>query len=258
MENKLREFWFIRHGESESNAGLPTSSDDSTPLTNKGFEQSAHVAADINTTPDLIVVSPYLRAIQTAKPTIVKFPQLQTVTWPIQEFTYLPHNLYNGTTSRQRAKPSIKYFITGDSDLVLGPGGESFNHFIGRIRHTLEMLKERDEMFTLVFGHGWFFRAVLWHLYMSKKNPEEKDLFIRKIKGLIPYSSLLLGLTHRLSTTLGSKEMLHFLLFSSSVQTPNCSIIKLILADKDKGFELEDFKLDHLPSHLRKTTISNR
>lgn len=252
----LREFWFIRHGESESNAGMPTSSDDSTPLTKKGIAQSAHVAAKITTAPDLILVSPYLRAVQTANPTMLKFPEIPSETWSIQEFTYLPHRLYNGTTSRQRAIPSFRYFFRADSAAVLGTGGESFNQFIGRINHTLHMLKEREEMVTLIFGHGWFFRAMLWHLYISKEFPKEKKIFIEKISDLMPHSTFMLGLTHRFRTILVSKPMLHFLLFSSAIQTPNCSIIKLTLADK--GFELEDFRLDHLPAHLRKTTLRNR
>ena len=100
----MTKFWFIRHGESESNAGLPSESDKGTPLTDKGTAQAKHIADAINHPPDLFVVSSYKRAIQTAEPTLAKFPETIVKTWPIHEFSYLSFNQYHKTDSRQRGK----------------------------------------------------------------------------------------------------------------------------------------------------------
>ena len=63
--------FLIRHGESQSNAGLPTTSPNNVALTPQGRQQARHVADFLKFYPslDLIVTSPYLRAKQTAEPT---------------------------------------------------------------------------------------------------------------------------------------------------------------------------------------------
>jgi phosphohistidine phosphatase SixA len=45
------------------------------------------VAARWTEVPGLIVTSPYLRARQTAAPTIERFAKVPTEIWPIREFT---------------------------------------------------------------------------------------------------------------------------------------------------------------------------
>lgn len=257
MKQSHREFWFIRHGESESNAGKPSTSDELTPLTMKGLEQSNFTASLIDTPPDLIIISPYFRAAQTAKPTLEKFPNIPSEVWPIQEYTYLPHALYQGTTSRQRSKPSIKYFYEANPQKILGSGAESFNQFIQRVQNTLYKLKQREEKLIILFGHGWFFRAMLWHLYISQKTEKERKIFLERIGILLPNSNFFLWLTHWFTTRFPSRMMQHFLLFSSAVKTPNCSIIKLSLGIKN-DYELTGFSLNHLPPNLRKTKLGNR
>ena len=62
--------WLIRHGESEANAGLPTSDVALIELTEKGHQQAQKVASAFTQAPSLIVTSPYIRTKQTAQPTI--------------------------------------------------------------------------------------------------------------------------------------------------------------------------------------------
>jgi len=62
--------WLIRHGQSESNAGLPSADWQGIPLTELGHQQAARIAGVFTDPPKLIVSSPYLRAQQTAQPTI--------------------------------------------------------------------------------------------------------------------------------------------------------------------------------------------
>ena len=77
--------WFIRHAQSESNAGLLTAADAGIALTPYGHAQAACIPAAFAERPTLIVTSPYLRARQTAQPTIDRFPDVPVEEWPIQE-----------------------------------------------------------------------------------------------------------------------------------------------------------------------------
>jgi probable phosphoglycerate mutase len=66
--------FLIRHGESESNVGLPSADPGSIPLTGDGHRQARQVARVLPGIPALIVTSPYLRARHTAQPTVSRFP----------------------------------------------------------------------------------------------------------------------------------------------------------------------------------------
>jgi glutamine cyclotransferase len=66
--------FLIRHGESESNAGLASSDPGSIPLMPDGHRQAGQIARVFSDIPALIVTSPYLRARQTAQPTISGLP----------------------------------------------------------------------------------------------------------------------------------------------------------------------------------------
>ena len=66
--------WFIRHGQSESNADLRTSHPADSALTPIGHEESRLISNALSQPPDLFVLSPFLRARQTAVPTLDQYP----------------------------------------------------------------------------------------------------------------------------------------------------------------------------------------
>jgi broad specificity phosphatase PhoE len=166
--------WLIRHGESESNAGLPTGDMSLIRLTAKGLEQARKVAQAFTLQPDLIVTSRYVRASQTAQPTISRFPRVPVEEWPVHEFTYLslPQDLL--MTVGQRAPLAEEYWTRCDPFYIDGPGAESFSDFIGRADSFLHRLRDfsdadySDEGYRdatiAVFSHGQFIQAVLWLL----------------------------------------------------------------------------------------------
>jgi broad specificity phosphatase PhoE len=82
----------IRHAESAANAGLATTAPDTIPLTEKGLMQAWALADSITSAPDLIISSPFERAITTALPTVKRFPHAPFELWPVEEFTYLSPN----------------------------------------------------------------------------------------------------------------------------------------------------------------------
>jgi 2,3-bisphosphoglycerate-dependent phosphoglycerate mutase len=125
--------WLIRHGESESNAGLPSADPGSIPLTALGHQQAERVARALAATPALIVTSPYARARQTAQPAIRRFPAAARREWPVQEFTYLGRLRERGTTALER-EPYVRAYWDRADPREAAPGAESFAGLLDRSR----------------------------------------------------------------------------------------------------------------------------
>ena len=62
----MAELWLVRHGQSVSNAGLPTGHPSRSALTETGRRQAAYAALALTAAPDRLVVSAYSRAVDTA------------------------------------------------------------------------------------------------------------------------------------------------------------------------------------------------
>lgn len=152
---------FVRHGESAANAGNATSDPALIPLTEKGWEQARAVADSFDVAPDLIVMSPFERAQDTALPSIQKFPGCPIEVWPVEEFTYLSPARCANTTADERKPWVDAYWNTADPDFEDWPGTESFSHLIRRARSTLIRLTGMTGT-GVIFGHGQFMQAVRW------------------------------------------------------------------------------------------------
>ncbi len=150
----------VRHGESEANAGLPTETPHSIPLTARGREQAFALAEKWTDAPGLIVVSPFIRTRQTATPLMARFTDTPVEEWPVQEFTYLNPQLYVGTTETQRGEFAREYWLRCDPHWNDGGGAESFADFIGRI-DELERRLRGSTRNTVIFTHGYFIKALL-------------------------------------------------------------------------------------------------
>lgn len=151
----------IRHGESVANAGLPTSDPASIPLTENGRQQAEQIAEKMTIVPDLIIVSPYLRAKQTAEPVIKRFPQAKVECWPeVREFTYLSPASCAGTTTEDRKERVKSFWQAADPCYVDGEGAESFSQFVQRVDYVLQKLGDVSAKNILVFTHGQFMRAL--------------------------------------------------------------------------------------------------
>lgn len=175
----MRRVWFVRHGESEANAGLPSESADMTALTPKGLDQSsrfaekfwAKVAVELPYTPLLFVTSRYIRTKQTGAPTFTYFPRVKQEEWAVEEFTYLDTRKYSGTTQLQRTPFVHAWWERGDPYYRDGGTAESFADMLARARKVINDLREREETMTVIFSHGRFMRALLWFTLFEPGEP---------------------------------------------------------------------------------------
>ena len=215
----MTEIWLIRHGESESNAGLPTSDTAKIPLTPRGFAQAECVVAAFTRPPALIVTSPYLRAIQSAQPLIERFPQARLEEWPVHEYTYLSLASRHGTTLHQRRPLIDAYWERCDPQYLDGDGAESFVALVARAKLALERIKHLDDDFVAIFSHGLFIRTLLW---VQLAGPVEVDV----------------------------PAMRRFRSFISGFSAPNASILKLYVIGEREVF-FGNFITAHLPESLK-------
>lgn len=151
--------WLVRHGQSTSNAGLPSAGHGEVPLTTLGQEQSRKIAELVLRQPDLLVASPFLRAQATADPIRARWPLTPCETWPIEELTYLSPARCRGTTSETRRPLIEAYWSQCDPDYLDGPDAESFRSFVARLIDFDRRLLATEGTFVVIVGHGQFFRA---------------------------------------------------------------------------------------------------
>jgi len=213
----MSKVWLIRHGESVSNANLPTVHPADSALTPRGEEEAKLIPPVFRQEPDLIVVSPYIRARQTAVPTQTKFPNTAVEEWPVHEFTYLHPERYKGTTGSERVPYAQAYWQRNDPFEKEQGEGESFAELLTRVQDALQRLAASPAEFIAVFSHGLFLRAVLWHLITSIDEPT-KDAMWR-------YQQFVWG-----------------------VQMPNCSIVELMITDSNP-IMFSGFLTDHLANN---------
>ncbi|UNK48172.1 histidine phosphatase family protein [Lysobacter sp. S4-A87] len=148
----------IRHGQTTANAGQVTDNHSDICLTALGEQQAREVVAKILHPPDLIVVSPFRRTLDTAQPLIQAHPATAVETWPIQEFSYLAPARANRTSYAERKPMIAEYWQRADPDHVDGAEAESFAQFVARLQAFHERLWQQAGR-VVVFGHGQFLRA---------------------------------------------------------------------------------------------------
>ncbi len=154
--------WLVRHGQSASNAGLPAVGHSETPLTALGHDQARAVAQRVDRRPDLLIVSPFRRAQDTARPICERWPDTPREIWPIGELTYLSPARCRGTTPDIRRPWIEDYWRRCDPDYLDGPDAETFASFMARLADFDRRLSLLAGDFVIAVGHGQFFRAYLW------------------------------------------------------------------------------------------------
>jgi broad specificity phosphatase PhoE len=143
-----------------ANAGGITSDHDTNPLTDLGRAQSLNFAENIPCEPNLFVVSPFLRAQQTAEPLRQRFPDVPVEVWPIHEFTFLEPANHKNSTEADRQPHVADYWQGQDPAFLTGPGAESFTQFFDRAREAIRRLEATNPGGCIVIvTHGYFMQA---------------------------------------------------------------------------------------------------
>lgn len=182
----MSEVWLIRHAESISNANLPTVHPAQSELTPLGERQALAVVEAFIAKPDLLVVSPFVRARQTAVPTITHFDPIPVEEWPVHEFTYLAPHRYADTTGAERAPYARDYWQQNDPHFKEGGEGESFAELLDRVWMIAGRLQQHSASFVAVFSHGLFLRALLWAVLTqtTKATPETMQRYGHFLQGV--------------------------------------------------------------------------
>ena len=152
---------FVRHGQSTANVGIFSPGFATIPLTELGERQAVDIAAQWQIKPDLIVVSPYLRAQQTARHTIERFPDAPVETWDIHEFTYWDPAYWSEGDPADYPESRARYWGNADPAYRQGDGAETFSELLSRARAALQRLQaEPPQATVMLFTHGHFIQAV--------------------------------------------------------------------------------------------------
>lgn len=157
-----RSILLVRHGESLANAGEASPSPETVALTPAGERQARAIAESLEDAPELIVVSRFQRARQTAEPTHARFPKAKLEQWPVEEFHYLGAEAYRGTTKRDRRDDRDEYWRTNDPQLACAPGAETFAAFHARVQAVRARLERSDAHRIVVFSHKKLLHGLLW------------------------------------------------------------------------------------------------
>ena len=163
----IRTVRFLRHAESVANVGEPTNDPASIPLTPAGRIAAQEAAFEYDgQPPDLIIVSPFLRAKETAQPFRDRFPQVPVEMWPVEEFTYLDPTRFANTTAAQR-RLAVEAFWQKSKAWEANDNAESLFDFLERVRRVLSLLDARKGAHFLVVTHEQFIQAARWMVECS-------------------------------------------------------------------------------------------
>ncbi len=150
----------VRHGQSLANAGGKTVDHVTNPLTETGHLQSRSFAGSLDCKPTLFIVSPFLRAQQTAEPLRQRFPEVPVEEWPVHEFSFLNPARHHNTSEADREPHVFNYWKHRDPAYIDGDGAESFVAFLDRAREAIRRLAARNPAGCIViFTHGFFMQA---------------------------------------------------------------------------------------------------
>lgn len=171
-----KRIYIIRHGESESNAGLPSNGPDNIPLTKLGRLQALEIAEKFTERPSLIVFSSFLRTIESATPLINKFPDAPMLSMELHEYRFLSPLNFENTTMSDRKGAVREFWQKCDPDFIHGQEAESFNEFGSRVTKDLLHLINSNHPTIVVFTHSQVVRIMWQYLITGKTNFDKESM----------------------------------------------------------------------------------
>lgn len=160
----IRRVFFVRHGQSSSNAGELSVPHAEVPLTALGEAQSRAVALLLPEAPALVLSSPYIRALQTAAPYCERCGAHVHAVDLLHEFDAFAFHLIEGMTGAQRRPVTAEFWGKADPLLRTGEDKETFTEFAARVQAFESVVLPVLPNDTVVFGHGTWIALLVWRL----------------------------------------------------------------------------------------------
>ena len=157
-----RRVYFVRHGQSSSNAGEVSVPHAEVPLSALGEAQSIAVAPLLPARPALVLTSPYVRARQTAAPYCARCGVQMHDVDLLHEFDAIAFHLIEGMKGEQRRTVSAEFWGKADPLLRTGEDKETFTEFASRVRAFHDIVLPVLPNETVIFGHGTWIALLIW------------------------------------------------------------------------------------------------
>lgn len=175
-----KKIYFIRHGESEGNAG-PVRQAGSSPLTQKGRAQAAYMGERMNKLPvDVLISSSMRRAGETAAIIGEKIGKVAEVS-----DLFVERRRPSAQTGQSKKDPATLAIDKIIFENFAVPGfrhsdEENFDDLKKRAEEALDYLAARPEGNIAVVTHGFFMRIILASVvFRDKLNGKECERFMR-------------------------------------------------------------------------------
>lgn len=158
-------FIFVRHAQSQANAGGPTLENPIIPLTALGELQARAIAPLLPVTAVAIWSSPYRRTLDTAAPYCTRTGRDPAIHDDLREFETVDTVDLRGSSCEEREAVVAAYWKRSDPDHRSGPGSETFREFHERVACARQQFLPGLPDGTLVFGHGMWMALLFWQLW---------------------------------------------------------------------------------------------
>lgn len=176
---------FIRHAQSVSNAGWMTMPHKTIPLTEKGHQQAAALAASLTIAPAAVLVSEMVRTHQTAAPYCARFDVVPQQHTGLNEFSVVDADLIAGLDGPQRRLFVRDYWNNPDPYRRWGATADTFIEFEARVRGFVDEL-DRIADLTVVFGHGIWLGMLHWLLLGNRVRTADEMLAFHHFQLALP------------------------------------------------------------------------
>lgn len=194
----LRTVFLVRHGESSSNAGGVTMPHALIPLTALGRQQAIDLVERLPARPVhpvRVFASPFVRAMDTAKPYAERMGVSVELEPLLQEFDMIDPALIAGMDQAQRRPIADAFWQLADPDKRMGDQAETFRAFAGRVSSFLADRLPSLPDGTVCFGHGIWIGMAAWQLLGFSALDSDAMRQFRRFQNGMPLAN---GIVYRL------------------------------------------------------------